>query len=273
MMTASNWVSPYDLADILRLLHSQGVNPIIVGGQAVNLWGLAYHRPGEPAWDDLLPYASMDLDYFGSKVEVFLCEQALRPLGAVAVLSEPFSNSPQSGIVTIQLPEQNRSFRIDILGSVYGLSDGEVASTALVWNGIGPLAGVDLKVLHPLLCLEGKLRNLYTLPQEKRQDLKHLRMSCLCVHAWMEQTLLREGAQSARPLLRAAARLIDLAERDAGLSAWYFHGVIIEQAIAIDAFSQSENPKLAHFLELNWPQLIARLNQRREIYTKLQERG
>jgi hypothetical protein len=166
MMTSSNWVSPYDLADIFRLLHSQGVNPIIVGGQAVNLWGLAYHRPGEPAWDALLPYASMDLDYFGSKVEVFLCEQALRMFGAVAVLSEPFSNSPQSGVVILQLPNPNRSFRIDILGSVFGLSDGEVASTALVWNGIGPLAGVDLKVLHPLLCLEGKLRNLYTLPQE-----------------------------------------------------------------------------------------------------------
>jgi hypothetical protein len=57
-----------------------------------------------------------------------------------------------------------------------------------------------------------------------------------------------------RPLLRAAARLMDLAERDAGMSAWYFHGVIIEQAIAIDVFTQNENPKLAHFLELHWSQ-------------------
>lgn len=73
--------------------------------------------------------------------------------------------------------------------------------------------------------------------------------------------------------LRAATRLMDLAERDAGLSAWYFHGVIIEKTIAIDAFAQSDNQKLAQFLNLNWPQLTARLNQRREIYTKLQERG
>jgi hypothetical protein len=69
-----------------------------------------------------------------------------------------------------------------------------------------------------------------------------------------------------RSLLRAAARLMDLAERDAGLSAWHFHRIIIEQAIAIDAFTQNENPKLAHFLKLNWPELTARLmNDERSI--------
>lgn len=59
-------LTPEDLKDVLSTLQEAGLEAIIVGGQAVNLW--AYHYSLDcPELKEWLPFSSEDLDFFGEE--------------------------------------------------------------------------------------------------------------------------------------------------------------------------------------------------------------
>ncbi|URD53468.1 hypothetical protein [Chroococcidiopsis sp. CCNUC1] len=47
-------------------------------------------------------------------------------------------------------------------------------------------------MLHPVLCLEGKLKSLRGLPQWGRQDKKHVEMAILCVKEFVKDLCNQE---------------------------------------------------------------------------------
>lgn len=98
-------------------------------------------------------------------------------LGGKIILNRDFDPSPNAGIVLVNY--QNQTLRIDFLASVYGLNDAKITGTALTFLGKNQLENIKLKVLHPILSLEGKLRCLRSLPQQNRQELKHTKILIL----------------------------------------------------------------------------------------------
>ena len=95
-----------------------------------------------------------------------------------------------------------RELLIDILIGVHGISAVEVERTAVSWTGTGVLNGLTLRVIHPLLLLEGKVASFRGLPQAGRQDAKHSRIMTLAVHEWLAGQLT-----SPRPVFRTVERL------------------------------------------------------------------
>jgi hypothetical protein len=140
-------LTPIDLYDVFVTLQAVGLNTIVVGGQAVNLWAYQYQSQC-PNLQKFLPFASEDLDFYGGKVEAIACKDALQ--GRVT-LNKDFDPSPNSGVVIVN--RQDSVLRIDFLATVYGLNDAEISGTALTFLGKSDLAGLNLKVLHPVLCL------------------------------------------------------------------------------------------------------------------------
>jgi hypothetical protein len=256
-------LTPEDLKSILSQLQNAGLDAIIVGGQSVNLWAYQYLQ-NIPQLQEYLPFASEDLDFYGGKLEAAICQEIL---GGQLILNRDFDPSPNAGLVLIDYPDYK--LRIDFLASVYGLNDAEIIDTALTFTGQEPLEGLCLKLLHPLLCLEGKLRCLRGLPQGGRQDLKHVKILALCLHEFF-QDLIRH--QQFRPALKLFERVIKTSLREDGLSAWYHHQIDILNTLPIQEIQRIDNQKLQDFYTVRWPKVNAQLRERRTRYQQLIER-
>jgi hypothetical protein len=104
-------LTPEDLKDVLSQLQDAGLDAIIVGGQAVNLW--AYRYSFDCPVQKWSPFSSEDLDFFGGRVEAMLCHEVL---GGQITLNRDFGPSPNAGVVLVNW--SNRQLRIDVLASV-----------------------------------------------------------------------------------------------------------------------------------------------------------
>ena len=253
-----------DLTDVFRRLVEAGVDFVVVGGQAVNLWSQHYHVEGtesEAMWRELEPFTSHDLDCLGGSTDA---AQAASALGAEAVFYDPFSRVPAPNSGTLTVPVGERELLIHFLHSIYGANRDEVRRTAQSF----PVAEKKLLVMHPLICLESKVDCLLGLDQHGRQDLKHVRLGCLITHAFLTA---RMPSASARDILDAAERIMRLATSEAGLRVRLRHGVECESALplsAIEAASSDSGP-FTRFLQIRWPQLRLKLDQRREHHREI----
>lgn len=265
--------NPGSLAEVYARMVAAGADFVIIGGQAVNLWAEHYRQGGVlPAglWVELLPFASDDLDCLGGSLDALAVG---RDFGVRPRVYDPFGKAWTPSVADLQLPVSTfpgRTLLVQFLHTAKGLNSNEVESTArtLTW------AGVTLRVLHPMLCLEGKLANLWELDQDRppRQDLKHARLCCLTLHAFLRERL---AAGQVREVLGLSERLLRLAGRQDGLKTWHRHGLAIEDAVPLDALRAAAGAgeaKAVNFLALRWDQLETMLAQRRGHFADLLRR-
>lgn len=239
--------------EALNRLVAAGFTGVLVGGHAVNFWAFIY-RQLTPEWSELLPYTSEDVDFLGGRPEALLCK---RLFGGVANLNDGTDPSPQAGVILA--PLNGTTIRFDIITSIIGVDSREVGKNALTRPGQSELT--SLRVLHPLHCLIGKTAGLAQIPQAGRQDLKHLKLSILIVHAF-----LLERLGEARPLLNNIERIFDLAMNELGLRVWHRHGVEIERALPLEILPAETDERLQKFTAMRLPQLRAKLAETRQMY-------
>ncbi len=243
--------APEELAAVFRSLQAAGWDAVLVGGQAVNLWARRYERD-LPSWDALRPYTSRDLDYHGGLPEARLAMRILRAEGQLNTGADP---SPNAGVLKTRLPD-GRQLLVDILTGVYGVSAVEVERTAVAWTGTGPLDGLILRVIHPLLLLEGKVASLRGLPQAGRQDAKHLAIMVLVVRQWLSEQL-----SVPRPVFRTVERLAACAASPDGVHA-FAQGLDLAQALPLEEMREAE--EFSSFLEQRLPQFVGKIARKRE---------
>ena len=243
--------APHELVEVFRALQEAGWDAVLVGGQAVNIWACHFERD-LPAWRQLRPYTSRDLDYHGGLAEARLAMRVLRAEGQLNTGSDP---SPNAGVLKVALAD-GRSLLVDILTGVFGLSAAEVERTAVAWSGSGALRGLSLRVIHPLLLLEGKTASLRGLPQADRQDARHLRIMVLVLRQWLEGQL-----QDPRVVFRAVERLAACAASPDGLHA-FAQGIDLTGSLPLDEMRAAHG--FAAFFEKRLPQLLAGIATRRE---------
>ena len=255
--------TPQNLKQVFTALKAAGLDAVVVGGQAVNLWAVKYsNRLAE--LKQYVPFASEDIDFFGGRLEAVICHEVL---GGTIRLNQDFDPSPNAGVVLVEF--EDGKLRIDFLSSVYGLNDREISDTAITFSGAGELSGLELKVLNPVLCLEGKLKSLNGLPQEGRQDKKHLEMSLLCVREMLVDICERE---SPRTGLKLIERVFGNAITEDGLKAWSNYGINIESAVPVGKIIALDEPQWQKFNQIRLPQLLLQLEEKRERYAKMIER-
>ena len=253
-------LTPEDLRDIWIRLQASELETVVVGGQAINLWAFQYGQDTEE-WNQYRPFASEDLDFYGGRIEVMICRDALN---GRATFNRDFDPSPNAGVVLVE--RQGKNLRIDILASVFGLSDAEIASTSQRFVGRGILSGLELNVLNPILCLEGKLQCLQGLSQLGRQDEKHVRLSILIVREFLREQL---PALNTRTGLNLVERVARSSWSQAGLHAWYNHDIEVEKAIPIEIIRELSAPQWEQFLTIRAPQIDEQIRKRRGQYQQV----
>ena len=120
------------LSGVYRRLLDGGVDFVVVGGQAINLWAEHYQAAEEPpgaAWEAHLPFASGDLDLFGSTSEVLAAEAALGFTSERR--ADPFGKAwtPAAGIFHLPVGD-GPDLMIHFLHTVHGLNSDDVELTA-----------------------------------------------------------------------------------------------------------------------------------------------
>ncbi|MBW4536428.1 MAG: hypothetical protein KME09_21060 [Pleurocapsa minor HA4230-MV1] len=251
--------TPEEIREILIKIKSQS-DLILVGGHAINLWASAY-RDKIPQLNKFLPFSSEDLDFIGGRIEAV---EIQRILGGDLTLNKNFDPSPNTGVLITD--DKNQALRIDFLASVYGLGDDEVINSAINFCGQDKLIGVNLKVLNPILCLEGKLKSYTGLPQAGRQDKKHLQISLLIVNQYIKDVCIENDPRDGLKLIE---KMLKTAKSDAGLKVWLKDDIDIIKTVPLDIIDTLEDPKWEKFRTIRFSQAIQEIADKRVKYQEI----
>ncbi len=156
--------TPAEFSEILS-----GENPpLIVGGQAINIWAEIYACQS-PSLDAFAPFTSADADIYGNRM---LAETLAKRSGWEC----HFTNDPNSVSVAIlikPMTDNEPPLTIEVLNEVNGLTAADLNMSTVI-----ELAdGTQYCTPSPLVLLKAKLYNLVSLANlDRPQDLRHVRM-------------------------------------------------------------------------------------------------
>lgn len=218
--------------DYLDLL-DEGTGLLLVGGQAVNLWAEKY-REKDPVILEFEPFTSRDADFYRRVPRLKL------PPNWTKV---PIPTKGRMRLVTHALrgPEGQDA---EILRSVNGLTDEDIHDQAMPIQYAGKL----MWFLTPIALFQAKLANLDSIPQEGRQDLKHLRLLVPVSRCFIEE-VLAHTTEEARP-----QRIIKwLTQHKQNLRSAMTKGHLnagdLEDSLPIDAMKAHPSESVRNFLK------------------------
>lgn len=229
---------------------------ILVGGQALEVWGL-YLGVLAPTGDT--HPLTQDADWLGSQEDaVWLCD--LLGMDAIELkLADATEPGCSTGIAFMERPD-GRIVLMDFLRAIVGPSVQEVERLAVPLMIGGK---IQLNVLHPLLCLESRFANLAVLPSKRNGNGPMQAQWAIDIVAAYLLRLADAGA-SLRQLIKACHKVADCAE--------YKHGKFCLLTFGLDPLA-AVSPELVEriggrFAADDWPRTIARIEKRRAGWRK-----
>ena len=201
--------SLFRVSDFERVLCQEPL-PLLVGGQAVNLWAMVYARDSE-VLARLEPFLSRDCDLYGDA-------DTLRRLAAATRWKITFSPkgqpSPVVGFLTGH-DAQERELTVEVLYSIKGLETKDLARETVV-----KLDDRPYRTLSPITLLKAKLANFIEIPQgaleQTRNDLKHLKILIPCIAGYVTEAHERtvKGDLAERGLVNLLEETLELVTSD-----------------------------------------------------------
>ena len=169
-----------DYAEFLTTLDNEGKAYFLEGGQAVNLWAEYFSgKTNHDRLNQLRPFVSKDCDIWISQAALQHLETTTR-YGSIRK-----GTSPVDGQIAIYTIKGAPPLTIDLMGGVYGIPpkmNNRLNERAVNFEG--------LRVLDPLYLFQSKCHCLSNLPQEGRQDKKHLFILLAVVPEYLRELLL-----------------------------------------------------------------------------------
>jgi hypothetical protein len=226
-------------SEIFQVRNPDGRPYVLIVGQAVNYWAERY-LASEPELCALRPFTSEDIDFKGNRDDV---RRIAAQLNLTPVFPHKVMLTALAGAIPFRIG--NLKSNIEVVRSVPGVAAGAVDAFAIQaeWNRR------QIRVLDPVSLLVGKLELALKMPQEKRQDVAHLKILVVCVRGFLRE-LLREverGNIPARGWLGAANRLLKLAGSTQGRKAVRKFGIDWKQMLPLTEIAKSRHEKIARF--------------------------
>lgn len=224
---------------------------ILVGGQAIEVWGAFLNVPAPAGQHETL---TEDTDWLGSESDArWLCEQ----LGNHELKIAKDWLSPNTAIAYLQRPD-GRILLMDFLRTIIGPSPQEVERLAVSVK----IKDITIRVLHPLLCLESRIANLAALPSKRNGNgFQQAEWAIAIVSAFIEYIAQNHS-------IRHATRACHWVERIAlSRDAKYCY-----QHFGIDPFRAVTGPTVqligGQFVAQDWPRVVARVARKRGKWRK-----
>lgn len=130
---------------------------ILVGGQALEVWGVLLNVP--PPTGVAL---TEDTDWLGSEKDAQWLIESLGPIANDLQFPDKWDPTPSSALAFIQ--RDDRILMMDFMRSIIGPDEDVIRQLAV---RVTLMDDVTLTVLHPLHCLESRLANLKSIPAKR----------------------------------------------------------------------------------------------------------
>lgn len=224
--------------------------PLIVGGQAVNLWAEIYVST-QAGLQEFEPFTSKDADVYGDRALAEILHQ--RTGWSCQFFDEP--RQPGVALLTKSEASGTAPLRVEVLRAVYGVNVDDLNRNQV--RQIRP--GELYRIPAPFVLLKAKLANVAHLSVEKRpQDLKHARMLIPISHAYLLELHAAVGRpdMSERNFLGAIAYATDVIRSPDARTVAERHGLDLA-AIFPRSLAASPHEKIRRFAEHQLPRLVA----------------
>jgi hypothetical protein len=246
-LSDANRFSVSDFSEIFRIRNQQDLPYLLIGGQAINYWAERYLRT-EPELQEHLPFTSEDIDFKGTKLDV---ERIADQLGRKAIFPRRVEMTALAGSIPILLGDTRSN--IEIVRRVPGVIDDQLEATAIDFE----IHGIRSRVVQPILLVAAKLYLACKVPQEKRQDVKHLKIIIICARAFLRDVLadVEAGRIDPDPWLAAVNKLHKLATSTQGRKAAKHFGIDWSKCLPMTEITAAKNKKIVGFRELQLPRI------------------
>lgn len=261
MSSAAKRPEGYTTEEIWQLLAQLGGvadEVVLVGGQALGFWA-HYYRARLPA--DLVPYVTLDVDFLGTSAHAKAFADRLT--GARLYVPSLDDHTPSSGRVVAR-NVLGRTLEVDFLHSMAGLSEADVRRNAIeLKDAQGNLL---VRVMHPLYCLESRIKNLVLLPSKRdRFGVAQAQLAVQVMRLHISHVLAE--ADGARKGLRLVERVGELALSEPGKRCFIEYRVDVLKAIPAKSIS------VPQFQQRRWPQLRRQVAEKRKALRALIEQA
>jgi len=219
--------------------------PIVVGGHAVNLWSEYFLAREVKELLGYLPFTSKDLDLVGT---LGLLDRLHETHQGKLSRSEP--RSPVLGRIDVKR-EGGGFLRVEVLHTVKGLDTKDLGRTMEVRVG-----EVVARVLMPHLVLKAKIENAESIPQEGRNDVKHVHMMILCVRAFIQEFAgyVGQGQASDRALINVLEETLRISASRQAVRASELWGFDLANLWPLDRLKALGEGKVSRWLQHRFPE-------------------
>jgi hypothetical protein len=194
----------------------------------------------EPELETLVPFTSADIDFMGTRADVHLIANSL---GQKPIFPPRVQMTALAGTIPIKIGGSD-SF-IEVVRRIPGVPDTHLVPVEADFKG------ERMRVIDPIALVESKLEMAFKIPQQGRQDIRHLKIAIICVRGFLRETLRLIDRAEADPAgwIGAVNRIRKAATSKRGKRAANEYGV--EWSFLPRAeIASAKNEKIARFREL-----------------------
>lgn len=201
---AENFAEPMPQDLLARILISaETLDSIIVGGQALNIWGEHYFERARDELQEFTPFQSKDIDFFGDAGEAAALARMLE--GDLNLPSIDDVATPSSAMIDIKVGE--RHYVVDFLRAVAGLDTSIMkvrASTLEVDlpDREGVFRKTAVLLLNPLDVLLSRIAGITILKRNDEGALRQLAAAPIILREYIRELL--DGTREDQEALKDA---------------------------------------------------------------------
>jgi hypothetical protein len=227
-------------SEVLKIRDATGQPYLLIGGQAVNYWAERYLAT-EPQLKSLQPFTSEDIDFKGGSADV---QRIARQLELAPGYPPKVQMTALAGVIPFKIGGLKSN--IEVVRRIPGVSGSvEALAVQAEWNG------KSIRVLDPISLLACKLELVASVPQEKRQDVPHLKILMPCIRAFLNEFLqqVERNEIPARHWLGAANQVLKLTTNHRARKIAIKHQIDWPEILPLAAIAKTQNEKIRRFRE------------------------
>lgn len=185
------------------LISAETLDSIIVGGQALNIWGEHYFERARDELQAFTPFQSKDIDFFGDAGEAAALARMLE--GDLNLPSIDDVATPSSAMIDIKVGE--RHYVVDFLRAVAGLDTSIMKARAStlevdVPDREGVFRKTAVLLLNPLDVLLSRIAGITILKRNDKGALRQLAAAPIILREYIRELL--DGAREDQEALKDA---------------------------------------------------------------------
>lgn len=238
-----------------RVLFAGEIKPLVVGGQAVNLWAITFLEKGDPSLARRT-YSSEDMDLLDDGKVLKFLESTPGWNFVKRGIQHPFDMRVGSAI---SISKDNRVLLVEVLKGVTGLDKEDVIEARVEYQG------TTYRLLDPIALLKAKAANVREIDQEgppPRHDSAHLELIVRCLPYFMKDVLANAGDDKAA---KYVSRLFSTLQHRKTADTLRNEGVDILSLIT-NEIRTSPIPKVKKACEFQIPRLAAQEAQAMAVF-------